>query len=207
MRPGYCLKFKEKIVQVGRHLVLMENQMVETMPCLFSCVAGGARRSCVHQVGPVKDSGQKGRRWGCCHWCFTPQFWQGTGEGQRQREGSSKGYQEHTNWKIQQAQWKQRSKWRHVLWVHGWWMGCLGDQPGLGCSGPSVRSGPSVVGLGQLCALGLKIETSKISTRFVYGQAAKESQDKHKCQQKDKGSTGKWQGKQRREWMQEKKKM
>ena len=55
--------FKEKCCSSWKAFsILMKNQMTETMPCLFSCVAGGARRTCVHQVGPVEDSGQKGRR-------------------------------------------------------------------------------------------------------------------------------------------------
>ena len=60
MRPGCCLK--KNMFKLEGILVLVKNHMVETMLCLFSYVAGGARRTCVHQVGPVKDSGQKARR-------------------------------------------------------------------------------------------------------------------------------------------------
>ena len=56
------LLFKENMFKLEGILVLVKNHMVETMLCLFSYVAGGARRTCVHQVGPVKDSGQKARR-------------------------------------------------------------------------------------------------------------------------------------------------
>ena len=60
MRPGCCLK--KNMFKLEGILVLVKNHMVETMLCLFSYVADGARRTCVHQVGPVKDSGQKARR-------------------------------------------------------------------------------------------------------------------------------------------------